>query len=297
MTEWQRSLVTVTLGTDLHCGDRPLGFVARTRPYVPAHVPWYAAVAALARLLGRPDRTETYAELERRLDACLRFSPFFLVVEEDRLLVPWEEEARRAIQRGHLAARHGVGLSYATRGARANHLFETEVMLAVARDGRPARLRGLCFWKTGRDGFTADGRFEGAALETIVAASRWGGEQSKGFGVLREVTAEPVGKGTVLPAVFGATFSGDGPCPRIGIRTGAAAAYPLRYDAGGTAPVEKGRLRPLTGRRFTPNGPGQGADPGVVVWEPGWTAAAEQEIILHDRRFAVLACPSTGETG
>ncbi len=288
MSRWHAFQITVTLGSDLHCGDLPLGFVARTHPYVPAHIPWYAAVAALIRLSGKDNKFTEYSKMENRLDHCLRFSPFF-IMEDGNLLLPWDDEDKRNIQNNHLDGQYGVSLSYGSRSALKNRLFEMETITAVSRNSQPARLRGICFTKSGEQYFDNSGKiFSGTTLQEIIGKSLWGGQQNKGLGCLAQVEIADFKDNQ--HGLFGSMTDDRGDYPQIAISAGKNIAYPLLYNHDTKIDMIQGRLAPLTGRRFKKNkGPGLQAESGVVIWRSGWHLnKSHSTISLSDRRFGTI---------
>lgn len=287
MVSWKRYLITVTLGSDLHCGDRPLGFVARSHPYVPAHIPWYATVAALVRLNELPDEPKSYQNIEEKLESCLRFSPFYIMDGED-LLYPWRSVERKRIQAGWLGSQYGVSLFYDSRGSRENQLFEMESILAISRSGKPTRLGGVCYVAMDTEMTSEPMTIGGHGLHTVIFHCLWGGQQNKGCGTLRNVEIRP---GDNLPPEFGRLDSADAPCPVIETLSGRESVYPLRYEKS-AAERAQGVMRPLTGRRFAPGrGPGLHAEPGTVVWEHGWRPRGDASLTLRfsNRRYAEVA--------
>lgn len=292
MTAWRAARITVTLASDLHCPDRPLGFVARALPFVPAHIPWYALVPRVVALLGWPDQFNSYDRVETAFNACLRFTPFFPLDANDRPLFPWDE-GRCRIERELLGSRHGVSVFYDPRGARANHLFETETLLARSRSGAPTRLRGYGFWKeeehSGID-FTAEGGIGGKSLAGLLAGCQWGGQRSQGMGALTDVKTEIVQN---VDGAFGRTLDLNADFPRIAAPESRIPYY-LRYEEKLAGAVQ-GRITPLTGRRYARDrGYGLAADPAVIAWALGWRFGpgpdtGQRVLILEDRRYAVMA--------
>lgn len=304
MSGWRVRQVTVTLASDLHCGARPLGFVARTLPFVPAHIPWYAMTAALVAASGWPDRFDSYARMEALLAHSLRFTPFFPLDDEDRPLFPWGD-GHRLIESNLLGAQYGVALSYDSRGARKNHLFETEVLLARSRSGRPTRLRGYCFWRPGRhDGLLidADASFAGHGLAALLLRGQWGGQRNKGLGALRGVTLDDAGGDTAF--FHSLDLAGENPVLYWPATAANRAPYYLEYEPR-LADRVRGRLMPLTGRRFVRDlGPGRAMEAVVCVWEPGWFAADVPDgadpywsLVMADRRTVRWAADNQAPAG
>lgn len=72
---WKAYSLRLILTGDLHCGSLPLGFVSRTFPYIPCHIPVFAMVPAAVRALAMPDRHDSYAAVEALLSSCFRCTP------------------------------------------------------------------------------------------------------------------------------------------------------------------------------------------------------------------------------
>ena len=64
---WQPFRSRLRMKTDMHCGTLMLGFVARAFPYVPQHVPIFAAVPAAVEALALPQVPTSYREMESLL--------------------------------------------------------------------------------------------------------------------------------------------------------------------------------------------------------------------------------------
>ena len=280
MSNWHMQKLTLTLGADLHCGDRPLGFVARTLPYVPAHIPWYALVPALVARLKLPDRYESYARVERFFDKILRFTPFF-PLQGDEPQFPWQSAEAR------LTSHYGVALSYADRGARDNHMFETEVLPRFAPDGAPTRLQGFVFWRPFQEDeltLDAQGRCNGSSLHDLIGECQWGGQRNKGFGSIAEVVVDKAGD----DHAFFAESDLTGELPAITLHNNQRAPVFLQYDPA-IEPGIRGSIKPLVGRRFAKErGSGLAAEDCAIVWDVGWQSQVEQPLILTlaDRRSA-----------
>lgn len=293
MSEWAIRRVTATLGSDVHLGDRPLGFVSRTLPFIPGHIPWFALIPTMARLLGRPDAPRTYAGLEGFLASCLRCTPLFLL-SENRLLRPWSPEDLECIEAGFLHSRYGVALDYPSRGAIQNRLFEKEVILGRGRGCQtPTQLRGYLVFRPMKEAdleMDKDGAINGHGLEELFAASTWGGEGSKGLGRLTHVTLEPAA------SLFEhGTCQGGDECPVITWPADISApVYLERHPAQdnqtprGQAGIT-GNLKPLCGRRFDPrNGPGLLPDRPIIAWNPGWKSSRQVSLAIHPRTAAII---------
>ena len=294
MTSWNMAQMTVTLATDLHCGYLPLGFVSRTLPFVPSHVPLYALVPTAISCLKLKYADDTYADLEQFLVENVRFSPFFVLDEDDSALFPWQEECRDRLEQGYLGSRYGVALDYEIRGALENRLFEIEVILARRRTVRSplTRLRGYMFWKAAYNSsysLDPEGRLNKKALSDLIQESQWGGERNKGLGSISSVECVPnVHKlfSTGIPDL-------NRKDPVIDWPEGKGAPFYLLYygsdNTDKSVPEIQGKLMPLSGRRYdAKHGPGLKAAEPVCVWDIGWRARRHIHLGLGVRYCEVL---------
>ena len=135
---WQPFRSRLRMKTDMHCGTLMLGFVARAFPYVPQHVPIFAAVPAAVEALALPQVPTSYREMESLLLHGMRATPFFVLGEDGKPLFPWEKEARALLEADFVSSRYGVALDDPSRSAEQGRLFETEVLLAHRRGSMTA---------------------------------------------------------------------------------------------------------------------------------------------------------------
>ena len=276
MDAWHMKRLRVRLKTPLKCGDRPFGFIARTLPFIPSHVPLMAIVPAAAGLLGLPDLPESYYRIQEFLEKNMRFSPFFILdPKDDSPLFPFRNTAGLdRIESLFLNARHGVAIDYSIRGAIDARLFEVESINPVGRDGNNTMLEGYIFWReaTGEDGLELDEtcNLNRLGINRLIDKSQWGGERNKGYG---NVASTPGGEESKQSKkIWGEalTLSGDTPCIEWPARK--KAPFYLSYHPELNKKVS-GRLQPLVGRIFVPGrGAGQGASEHLIVWDLGWSA-------------------------
>lgn len=270
MSDWQTERLRVSLKGPLHCGDRPLGFVARTLPFVPGHVPLMALTPVLVRQADLGETPAAYEAALSFLKTHLRFTPFFLLdAAEGKPLFPFESKGLRIIETTFLASSQHVAIDYASRGAQEGFLFEMESIQPRIGPGRSTCLEGYLFWKTGKDHalcLDPEGRINGLPLRDLIGQSLWGGERNRGYGVLAGVEFEMTGDiwGVELPPAE------NGPHPVL--TWPARKAAPLRLQfAASLADSVSGSLTPISGRLYdSKKGPGQAAPEPLIVWEAGW---------------------------
>jgi hypothetical protein len=292
MPEWHMKRLRVSLKSPLKCGDQPFGFISRTLPFVPSHVPLMAMAPAAVSLLGLPDVPDSYYGIQGFLEKNMRFSPFFLLNSTeksvyDQPLFPFINSAGLdRIESLFLSARYGIAMDYATRGAKDARLFEVESIQPFDRNGNKTLLEGYIFWRAaageGQE-LNETGALNGLGMEKLIEQSLWGGERNKGYGdvSLNECTlAERIWEEAII-------LSGD--TPYINWPAGKKAPFYLTYDPDLSNNVA-GKLQPLVGRIFVPGrGAGQGASKAVIVWDLGWSADVDLRLEIRVQALGGVA--------
>lgn len=280
MQYWSVYQLTVTLKSDLHIGHRPLGFVARTLPFVPAHIPWYALALTVVKKVGLPDRSDSFEQVELLLQKSVRFTPLFLYDPSQGLLQPWSDVGLDSIERYYLYSKYGVALDYSKRGALENRLYEKEVIAAHARQKTEnTRLQGYVLLKpeTG-EGLVLDSaaQVNGHDIGRLISSSAWGGDISRGMGCLSNVEL------TKAENVFGCEdLDLEGPEPVVQWPADTEGPFYLEYDPQQQQEFLQGTIRPVCGRRFDPDkGPGLKFEKPFLARMPGWKSATGLKIGL-----------------
>lgn len=168
---WKVYSLSLTLTGDLHCGSLPLGFVSRTFPYIPCHIPVFAMVPATVRALAMPDRHNSYTAVEALLTSCFRCTPLYVCNEKGFPLFPWEEQSLRELEYTYLSSTYGVALDSTSRTAVDGCLYETEIILARGRNCTAPTVLTGAFFITERKTYEL-------AMEADGTIS-WRGDQSK----------------------------------------------------------------------------------------------------------------------
>lgn len=286
MSTWNMHEVSVTLASDLHCGDLPLGFISRTLPFVPSHLPWYALVNATTRSMGKSADKKTYAMVEKLFLQGIRFSPFY-IVEQDGPLFPFIPKHLNKIEKDYLNSSYGVALDYENREALENRLFERECILSKSRKtGHPTELKGYLFYRQARSGalrIDDQAKIGPHFLTSLLANTQWGGERNKGWGSLQRVELSEA-----TDNLFGFSFNLENKYPQIKIDKENSSPFFLAWENNQYNRVQ-GELRPLTGRRFKLDvGSGMSMDRTLIVWDVGWEALEDVIINLIDHRAAAI---------
>ncbi len=294
MAKWYSAELAVHLKTDLHCGTSPLGFISRTLPFVPSHIPFYALVLSIARKINLPE--ERITDLESFLSSHIRFTPFFIYYN-NHFLFPWEKESMIELEKRFLYSYYGVALDYNTRGAMENRLFEKEVILAVPINSKEeanlgnkktTQLKGYIFWKEGKDSdlklnLTSDCMLNNIPIEEFIMKSQWGGEINKGLGCLKDVQ-----KIDTKNIFSGELLNNNTTSPVIRWPANEKSPFYLQYNE--EINIE-GHLIPLTGRRYDlERGPGVKMDDVIFVWDIGWEIKKDIKIEI-DIRCVKLVTP------
>jgi len=284
MERWQARYLQVTLRTPLRCGDRPTGFVARTLPFVPAHVPLNALAPVLVRALDLPETWDAYEGMLTFLSDHLRTTPFFVRdADTGRPLIPGTgQKTMQKLEARMIGARYGVGINYQHREAMEGRLFEIEAINPSLGAGRQTVLTGYALWRAGKGevcgqslAMDADGRLCGKPLAQWIQACQWGGERNKGYGALAEVTPEANGSERIWDAAWEAGLNE----PALVWPANRPAPMYLAYQPE-LARVVTGRPMPVVGRIYDrEDGFGQNASRPLLVWNVGWQA--EQDVRLQ----------------
>lgn len=311
---WKMKRVRVTLKTPLRCGRRPLGFVSRTLPFVPAHVPLAALTPVVVKQAGLPNRQESYDRVLVFLQNHVRFTPFFIRNPDDENVAPLfpfrNSSNLRRIEDEYLISTQHTAMDYANRGAREGCLFEIESISPVSRfdrpdktqgrpvirrgrpirreehKKRPTQMEGYVFWKTGMEQdleLDSGMKLNGMPLGGLIASCQWGGERNHGYGMLAEVSTEDA------DAVWNATPVNreDGSAPALSWPADVQAPFFLQYTPD-MADQVSGSFKPISGRLFDPEkGPGQKAAEQLTVWDLGWTSSKALELLLNVRTAEV----------
>jgi hypothetical protein len=285
MPDWRILRLDVVLKNALRCGHRPLGFVARTLPYVPAHIPLLALVPTVIDQLYQSPRDDDYLHVQDFLEKHLRFSPFFIMdpVTNEPMKPHDPEMGLPRIEADCLNSQYGVAIDYAVRGAREGQLFEMECIGPHYRsNGLPVKMAGYMFFKSGESGnlkLDEKATLNEIDLTELICRSQWGGERNKGYGRIASVVF------TKTETLWGAplkmeNFSED---PVIFWEQNLPCSFLLKYDDALPHHID-GQIVPFSGRLYDPDkGPGRKASLPLVVWDLGWQSRHDLYIRLGCR--------------
>lgn len=286
---WKLHKLRLRMKTDMHCGTLMLGFVARTFPYVPQHLPLYAAVPAAVEALGLPPVPATFREMEALILSGMRSTPLYVLCD-DRPLFPWEPESREILEAEFISSRYGVALDGASRTAEDKRLFETEVLLARRRRSMQVTQLEGGIWLRVRE--TANLRLDpqtglehkdGAFISWSALWGRLtlGGDRTRNLGRLWP----DVGWESCENLWHCGEMVLDAEWPRFQIAAGQSCPVPLTADETPGC----GKFSIMTGRRF--DGGSYRMDAGTVAWQAGWQPAHDVLIELAGERCARVCTP------
>ena len=286
---WNAYSLILELTGDLHCGDLPLGFVARAFPYVPCHIPLFAMVPAAVRLLDMPDVRASYASVEELFANNVRCTSLYVIDEKTgNSLFPWDAESMQLLEYTYLSSNYGVALDSQIRSAKDGCLFETEVLLAHGRScTKPTLVAGAIFIREGQVGdlaLSAEGsvsaKGKSVKLANILAVMQLGGERGSLGRPAKPALAPLAGKlwGSfdfdltgAFPSILVPSVGGRGPMPILCADSSAVS---------GTRMV-------VTGRRHRGKGFGEAMEAAEIVFAPGWKAKSDVRAQMSRLRCVV----------
>lgn len=238
--------------SDVSVGFHKLGFVQRTRYFIPP-VNFWAAATALAAGRGaagaaKPD----YAGWGGKIAGALRFSCFFVEDGNGSALYPWSDAAE--FERRCVGSRGRATIEAASATALPGGLFDLEYLSAKQPGGAATHFIGYVW---------AAESFPAHQLKRFLDRLGIGGERRYGLGQLQlECMREADG-------VFDLATDVSGAAPTVTVPAGKA--IPAHVDAA-SCPDDvtvRGELEALTGRDHSDNGPGRQVRTPKLCWAPG----------------------------
>jgi hypothetical protein len=246
--------------SDLCVGYHKLGFVQRTRYYIPARNFWAATTAGKTWRMNSGD----YLGIGAALDKHVRFSYFFLYdPETSKILVPWDYTnggirgmKPEDFEATYVSSRARTAVEPISVAATPGALFEVEFITANTSCGKSVRWLGYVWIRQ-------DTTYCVKEVADLLSRVGIGGERRYGMGKLA-LDGEP----TVARKVFGLTMEVDGEGPVLDV----PAQTPLmaHLSVKGCQAGMRGDLEPLTGRVWDPRrGAGQSCEEPCLCWTPG----------------------------
>ncbi len=285
---WQAQHIQLTLTSNLHCGQLPLGFVARTYPFVPCHLPFFAMVPATVAALAMPDVRASYKKVLALFETCLRSTPLYILHENP--LFPWISQSKHILERDYLSSQHGVTLDLQSRSAEDGKLFETEIILQHAKNNSaPTMLDGYIFFRPHKYEdveLLADAKLKYGknitSLEEILAHMRLGGNGTRSLAKPCHVHIKKVHN--TLWGMYNVDYTAQ--YPQITVEVEQAGPIPLLYSEKNQH--IRGKISPFTGRIYGERGSGLEMDTANIAWREGWKSSTDVRISLSYARMGEI---------
>ena len=262
-----------------------MGFVAKTLPYIPGHIPLMAMVPVIVRDMNLKNTSASYKAVLDFLQKHVRFTPFFLLDEVGKKLIPSLKSDLNTIQNNWISSNYGVAISYPTRGAKEGHLFEIEAISPIGKNGVKTELQGYVFWQDSEQLYADSGgntimKLDSSSLKDWINKSQWGGERSNGYGKIKLVTGQKEQTLWEQPVEL------DSANPMIVWPENKFAPFSLLYRDD-MASVVNGEIKPQVGREYDEKyGFGQRSSIWKLIWEVGWYSSKALKIILTEKSVA-----------
>lgn len=136
---WRHYVLRFRLLSPLHIGDRKIGNLMQTRPYVTGRVLWAALTARLTRDLGRETSGMDYRGIGAQIKKNFRFGYLWPSLDGKTPYFPWDHDDFEYLLLGSYVS---TAIDYDRQAAQEGSLHEVEFIAPVARDGRPVYLIG-----------------------------------------------------------------------------------------------------------------------------------------------------------
>ncbi|WP_322797546.1 RAMP superfamily CRISPR-associated protein, partial [Thermoflexus sp.] len=176
---WVHYVLRFRLLSPLHIGDRKMGNLMQTRPYVTGRVLWAALTARLTRDLGRGTRARGYQGIGAKIKKNFRFGYLWPSLDGETPYFPWDHDDFEYLLLGSYVS---TAIDYDRQAAQEGSLHEVEFIAPVARDGRPVYLIGD-LWVRVDDPWVRDVLSpELQRLWEVLNRLQLGGERTYGWG-------------------------------------------------------------------------------------------------------------------
>ena len=267
---WKCFRAVLAARSPIHIGWHDLGFVQRTRYYIPARNLWGALVAGLAARKTPLEVPDIYTKAQTEFRDNLRVTYFFPLLDRDRWLLPKFHEQHGLLlggmteadfERHFLASQTSTALDASSLTAQEGALHESEYLAPRGReDEGPLRFQGYVLVREG---------FSTALVESVLADCRAGADRRYGWGRLTLCGHLEEESGPLFEE-FTIQEQPDAPPQLRSSATTIHLPAHLRYDH--TRSIE-GDLEPLSGRDWATGkqrqGSGQDLVRAALCWVPG----------------------------
>ena len=195
---WKCYLVRYELQSPLHIGYLQIGYLKRTRYYIPARALWGSVTAALTQSDFGSDNVEkgNYESVGEWVKRNFAFSYFFVTLCDDLLNPNYTDKGiilgegginTFEFERSYISSSIATAIDPQVRSAESGSLHEIELINPVSQNGEPTVVSGWIF-------------LSDEALEVLSKDDEWGayignlrvgGERRYGFGRMKCISKVP----------------------------------------------------------------------------------------------------------
>lgn len=286
---WKAYRLVYQAKSPVHIGWHTLGYIKRTRYYIPGKTMWGAMTANLARANAKDLPFPKYKEYGDLLKESILPSYFFPAFESDKPLMPkftdsgacFGQYTQTEFERIFIRSFGQTAVLPDSNSAEDGSLHESEYIApSIALEGVNHSVCFVGYVLINKDAKTPDGRkiaWKDASgcinLKTAVSEIYVGGDSKYGWGKLC-LSNDPEKEGA-QEKIFGYDFEAGGDRPALKIPLDAA--FPAHALPGAGLPV-RGDIEPLVGRQWgeiennkkeKEIGAGKEISKAIICWMPG----------------------------
>ena len=306
---WQAYRLVYRAETPVHIGYSTLGFVQKTRYYIPGRAIWGAVTANVTRVYASHDG---YPQVGRDVSRDMRFSYFYPALKPDNPLLPcFTENGLKygrdlPVEKFEAMLVRSLGqtaVMAASSTAEEGSLHETEFISPVVEDNNGGWQRvlyvGYIFLRQGAKILGQDLTWDRGPqqLSDALQGVFVGGERKYGFGLLKLVDSSEVTTKDGGVTIFDSTvrITDD-----VAVCLTRGSAIPAHLALSSKAAM-RGDIEPLVGRELAGAGsdhrfgPGQNVSQGLLCWVPGsQTIGPLDPLTLKIGDFGILTTEGMG---
>lgn len=288
---WQLFKIVYEAASDVSIGGDKLGYVQRTRYYIPARSLWGACTANLTHQLKAHPTSADYQECGKRVLENCRFS-YLYITDSDKTVMPWPmPEAGSSwglspeeFERRFVYSRPRTAVAPGTSTAEESALFEFEFLRSRNDAGLPIHWTGYV-WLRDSENLTSD------QLHQALSRIQVGGERHYGAGqlLLREWTQ----LSSINAEIFGVPSTCDESGPKLQLESNKPVHLPAHLAVQGLNIDVSGEFELLLGRvwddRDAVKGPGRTVvRVGGLCWMPGAVPEVSHPFSLAIDGYGIL---------
>lgn len=285
---WQLFKTLYEAASDITIGGDKLGFVQRTRYYIPGRSLWGATTANLTQQTHAKPRASDYQTIGNQLLEDCRFSYLYLT-DSDRTVLPWPMAQTDIVsgldpeefERLYVYSRPRTAVAPGTSTAEESALFEFEFLRCKNDVGLPVRWAGYV-WLRDSD------KLRPEQLRKALSRIQVGGERHYGAGqlLLREWTPLP----SATAEIFDVESTCDESGPKLLLETGKP--LPAHLAVQGLKIEISGEFELLLGRVWKDTadvrGPGRTLTATGLCWMPGAVPTVSHPLPLAIDGYGIL---------